>query len=422
VTRNLRALAAAILVLASQSWILAAPAPVIPSNDLVLPETIPSKEEFLEWPDRVRNWLAEPQSVGLTASASTVIPSAVHLIITARAGPPMICSGVVVASMHVLTAAHCVCGVKANDPWFYETAAKCLPTLRSLSVDVVIPSEGIIKVGVPPRIPDAYRSPEMSPLNANVRIADLALVTLPRPVRTPPASIGVATGSESYAFAAFGRLTFSTGAEPFEAKQVYEAGIGQVSVQSAVAVVPSYCGEQGAADAICAQYNGTPVGDGPFRDAGGCEGDSGGPLYLRNQGGVGALIGILSYRSPQGGSACDARVSHIMHFVNVSQYLPWIQSHIEGDARISTFATCGEKIIQGPAKFRLESLPAQIIVTPISIVAGPQSERRLSIDGVPREYCARSERLGTDACFASLRDQPSIALSQGYALVTICWH
>jgi hypothetical protein len=392
------------------------------------PETPLDIESFRSWPQAVREWLFSQDGGGLTPVASTVVPSAVRILITPENGGAQSCSGVLVGSMHVLTAGHCVCGLKSTelDGWFHPTAQACRPTLSKLTIDVVIPSEGIVRVRAAPEIPDQFRSPESSSQGAMGRIADLAMITLPRAVRPQPAVLDRPVTAATYVLASFGYFSLTNLPAdaptdgPFKALVKYDAGIGQLSIQRrSVYLRPSDCGPRAAPDSLCVVYPALPAVSGEARAAGACGGDSGGPIYLLETGGVRKLVGIASYYSPGGTENCDARVSQYWHFVNLAEYASWIQGYVRNDPPPPGAADCGEQILSGPGTYRLSSTAAQIVVTPVIEYRGPERPQ-MQITGVARDRCTTSKEFGLIACLANRTDRPAIIVLTESAVATVC--
>lgn len=232
--------------------------------------------------------------------ASVSSPWTVALV---SAGEPAVdgqfCGGSVIGPRHVLTAAHCVAGLKASR----ITVVSGRPRLSDESTGQ---RTGVARIAVDPEWNDATGS------------ADTAVLTLTREVAAPAVSLarsGDGAGTRAVV-SGWGR----TSADPDDEGSDVLREVA-VTVRSHGACRASYGEDYRRSVMLCA---GTARADA-------CEGDSGGPLVVAGPGGRAAQIGVVSF----GADECATGDAPGM-YTRVSDRAAWISRTAGLDGGLST--------------------------------------------------------------------------------------
>lgn len=236
-----------------------------------------------------------PRVVGGTPIPITSVPWQVPLLVNST-----LCSGSVIASSWIVTAAHCVQGVDAGRISAYAGITNL--TERSGSSQLAV-SSVIVH-------PD---------FNAQTFQNDIALIGLAAPIVPSPSlqAVRLPTGVDPAQWPAAGTpaQVSGWGSTSFGGSPSGNLLAGQVQVL--LGPGQAGCGDYGSgfvpAQVICA---GTPSGG---VDA--CQGDSGGPLIV-TEAGVPVLAGLTSV----GNECALARYPGL--YTRITAFLPWIEQYV----------------------------------------------------------------------------------------------
>ncbi len=233
--------------------------------------------------NRTRVSAVQPRIVGGQPAPPNAFPYVAYLYWEGPSGHEL-CTGTVVSSNAILTAAHCMYddsgAPQGAQGWIVATGAENLTDLSSAV------RSSVSKIVVDPSYdPTAVTS-------------DVALLVLSQPISAP--TIRIATSSDM------------TSEQPGTPAAITGWGLTSIStpeptvLQWAPTVVqsPDYCDAHDYGDGIFVPDLQLCTADTPALDTAFCSGDSGGPLIATDAGGKPVEIGIIS----QGSSGCDPRL------------------------------------------------------------------------------------------------------------------
>lgn len=379
-------------------------------------------EAMADWTSKAEGFVSDSQSYGYFLTA-TQVPPAARLLISyqteiMRASTS--CSGVLVGSQRILTAAHCVCG-PSPATWHFENATSCVPMLKYIFIKVFFPTAGLFDVVGTPIVHEAYRSPN-NPIETGATVlADLAIIELADAPFLQPVALGQADVSEHPLMASFGQLspTWFPPSGGLVAGALYQDGVQQVSKQKGLAIDPAECGVGAAADTICTNYSNSTRRHGKEMDSGVCAGDSGAPL-LRSPSGsnVFTLVGIASYYHPP---VRDCHSQRDTHFINVAFYTDWIHRNLGKIGPSSSVRpVCAEGVFSGPLRTTLEVGPGMIAATTFGEVTGGSERPRMVLNGVTSDRCSLMPDFGVTTCMLPALTPVELTLESAFAQITVC--
>jgi len=235
------------------------------------------------------------------------------------------CGGTVVSPTKILTASHCVKGYNWHAYGAVVTGTSQLPTSSTDSSGTTTTDlHGGTVIGVWRQ----WNHPSYSVSTNNVPNNDIAVLTLPEPVKATPIRMTTNTDTGSYAGGTVGTLygwgrTSSTSNDISQTLQTAQLGIHTDST-----CTTAYGSDYIAGHMVCA---GTQSGSDTGTKAS-CNGDSGGPLIVNNR-----IVGVVSW----GVENCVEAGGYSV-FTKVSTYVgaayPRVDdTNLSGDSRADLF-------------------------------------------------------------------------------------
>ncbi len=283
-----------------------------------------------------------------------------------RAGSPpsngLICGGSLIADRYVLTAAHCVVlagmRIEPENMVVYYGSADLNGDGRTTAINRIFVHEGylshelgvddiaILELAQPIDAPTVQlATPQSEPLL--LENADRAVVTgWGRADRRQPGLFGRVIGS-----AANGAPNHpgSTGASTFTGTQ--QQNPIYLPTQLLAAAVPVVSNAECARDHGAASFPNTVVcaGD-PATHRDSCNGDSGGPLQIRDDNGIYTQVGVVSWGTNDDSGACGINYGV---YTRVSAYTDWIDAITNNQVR---YNDNDHRVNIGPPNFEVVDL------------------------------------------------------------------
>jgi hypothetical protein len=284
------------------------------------PNAVPLYETLKAYSNQVQSAVAKAtsSSSGLLITSTTFQAAGMVMRQLPGGGTVNTCSGVLISSYHVLSAAHCFC---ENADGFFSSAKECNEkgAPAKLMTYVYFPSAGLFKAATVHIYPGYKRlSAYTEGASTQIGLGDLAVIELETSVPIVPIQYRDTSEIDHYVSVGFGksampqenaeRLGFPSG--------VYSKGIGTISFRKTVPCAPGYN------DVLCGHYSALDYSDNGISSAA-CPGDSGGPLLGINQRGGLSVTGVTSARQSYQGD-CDPRFEARTEYTMVRPYVDWI--------------------------------------------------------------------------------------------------
>jgi hypothetical protein len=297
-----------------------------------------------------------------------------------------VCSGTVVSSNVVLTAAHCVL-----DDTFSVVRNPANITVVTGNVDWASPDRtvsAVSRVAVDPSF--AYTVPGYAPVRG-----DAALLELSLPVAAPPVKLATSqtwTSGTEVVMAGWGKVTANGGA-------VETLRVGEATVQA-----PEYCRSKSShfesAWSLC-------VLDSADARYSVCNGDSGGPLLMLGPAGEPLEIGVASY-----GVSKECSPALPQYFTRADAIAPWVAQKIGEWAPQAPAAPPVPTPTPAPAAAPSTSPPAPTLPVMSRAQAKTYATRALQL-GLGGRFRGRSRYRASCAAVSSSRQRCSVAWTRG---------
>lgn len=328
------------------------------------------------------------------------------------------CSGIAINPTKFITAAHCVCDIGPNAS---TTAEDCKRNLNELSLSIFFPRFGIISNVKDIEIHNKYYSPTIR-VNQTRQVADLAILTFDQKIKVNTIKIGYSSGK--YLMASFGKLYFANTEHAkelgFPIGSPLQEGVAQVSRFEHLYTDVNACGEYHAADTGCSWYNplAVTVKSGPLQGATVCPGDSGAPILHWSAADGWSLVGITSYFSPQNNlDRCQADSPRRNHYVLVSSYKDWIQSHVQNEISTAIPPRCFEGLFRSGT---IDLFKFRGLITGTGFDVADGTKRPTININANESECVEKPDFGVVSCILRNPGYVEINIRSGFGQITLC--
>jgi len=370
-------------------------------------------------------------------SSSLVTETGVLVMHYAEGGDGTVCSATAISPTHILTAAHCVCGVSGSGRAF-ESYKACQPWIARTSAIFYSPSSGVRQVQSF-TVNDKYSAPWTDD-HGKRPLADLAIGALDRPVDNFVATVGASdpfspvmfsSSSGTFSVSDDGVNIFDDADTPgakYPPGTVFPVGVEQFANYKKVGVAAKLeCNYKTAPpDSLCISYDNVVHSAAPgVADSTVCGGDSGGGLFTRiNEAGDYRLGGVISAAvAPQGQlqDDCSADGNDAPLVVDVRSYATWIAAHAGDEGAASQNVKCLDTLWHAEAGVSLSGSIAQRLSA--VAFADQNTHPTIHIETTGRASCASQPFTKATGTFCRLPDPGDavhITSDQGFFQVTLC--